>query len=173
MLGRTQFVGSEFGIFGGFGWVCSSVLVGKPGFGRVRSSDLEFGELWRTLDTLFWAQNLLIFGYIWENNWTFYTIFRLQFINGRPHSLEFLGLFFWYPISVRFLTHIAIKFSGAISIYWYHRVRSSTSRVRSSAEKFCYGFGWVRSSTSRVRSSSKFDIFGFDPTLIRIGIWIA
>ena len=72
------------------------------------------------------------------------------------------------------MTHITKKFSGilylgkspAISIYWYHRVRSSTSRVRSSAEKFCHGFGWVRSSTSRVRSSSKFDIFGFDPTLV-------
>ena len=32
------FVGSEFGIFGGFGWVRSSVLVGEPGFERVRSS---------------------------------------------------------------------------------------------------------------------------------------
>ena len=32
------FVGSEFGIFGGFGWVRSSVLVGEPGFGGVRSS---------------------------------------------------------------------------------------------------------------------------------------
>ena len=38
VLGRTQFVGSEFGIFGGLGWVCSSVLVGELGFGRVRSS---------------------------------------------------------------------------------------------------------------------------------------
>ena len=159
MLGRTQFVGSEFGIFGGFGWVRSSVLVGKPGFGRVRSSDLEFGELWRTPDFLFWAQNQLIFGQIWLKNWTFCTIF---FFN------------FWYQISVIFLTHITKKLSGilylgkstAISIYCYHRVRSSTSRVRSSAEKFCHGFGWVRSSTSRVRSSSKFDIFGFDPTLI-------
>ena len=65
VLGRTQFVGSEFGIFGGFGWVRSSVLVGKPGFGRVRSSDLEFGELWRTLDILCLAQNQLIFGQIW------------------------------------------------------------------------------------------------------------
>ena len=37
VLGRTQFVGSEFGIFGGFGWVCSSVLVGELGFGRVQS----------------------------------------------------------------------------------------------------------------------------------------
>ena len=32
------FVGSEFGIFEGFGWVRSSDLVGEPGFGRVRSS---------------------------------------------------------------------------------------------------------------------------------------
>ena len=31
-------MGSEFGNFGGFGWICSSVLVGKLGFGRVRSS---------------------------------------------------------------------------------------------------------------------------------------
>ena len=31
------FVGSEFGIFGGFGWVRSSVLVGKARFGRVGS----------------------------------------------------------------------------------------------------------------------------------------
>ena len=38
MFGQTQFVGSEFGIFGGLGWVCSSVLVGELGFGRVRSS---------------------------------------------------------------------------------------------------------------------------------------
>ena len=35
---RTQFVGSEFEIFGGFRWVYSSVLVDKLGFGRVRSS---------------------------------------------------------------------------------------------------------------------------------------
>merc|ERR1712016_356031 len=32
------FVGSEFGIFVGFGWVRSSVLVGELGCGRVRSS---------------------------------------------------------------------------------------------------------------------------------------
>ena len=35
VLGQTQFLGSEFGIFGGFGWVHSSVLVGEPGFERV------------------------------------------------------------------------------------------------------------------------------------------
>ena len=28
-----MFVGSEFGIFGGFGWVHISVLVDEPGFG--------------------------------------------------------------------------------------------------------------------------------------------
>ena len=39
VLGRTQFVGSEFGNFGGFKWVRSSILVGEPGFERVRSSD--------------------------------------------------------------------------------------------------------------------------------------
>ena len=43
MLDWTNFVGSEFGIFGGFGWVCSSVLVDEPGFGRVRS--LVFPDL--------------------------------------------------------------------------------------------------------------------------------
>ena len=32
------FVGSEFGIFGEFGWVRSSVSEDKLGFGRVRSS---------------------------------------------------------------------------------------------------------------------------------------
>ena len=88
--------------------------------------------------------------------------------------LQFLRLNFSQKIC-RFLTQKTTKFSSilclgkspAISIYWYHRVRSSTSRVRSSAEKFCHGFGWVRSSTSRVRSSSKFDIFGFDPTLVQ------
>ena len=31
-------MGSEFGIFGGFGGVRSSDLVGEPGFERVRSS---------------------------------------------------------------------------------------------------------------------------------------
>ena len=47
MVGQTQFVGSEFRIFGGFRWVRSSVLVDKPGFGRVQSSifmDLDLGS---------------------------------------------------------------------------------------------------------------------------------
>ena len=38
MLGQIQFVGLEFEIFGGFGWVHSLVLVGELGFGRVQSS---------------------------------------------------------------------------------------------------------------------------------------
>ena len=38
VLGQIQFAGSEFWIFGGFGWVCSSILVGKPRFERVWSS---------------------------------------------------------------------------------------------------------------------------------------
>ena len=44
VLGQTQFVGSEFELFGGFGWVRSSVSVGELGFGRVRSSDQGFGK---------------------------------------------------------------------------------------------------------------------------------
>ena len=38
VLGQTQFMGSEFRIFWGFRWVRSLVLVGEPGFRRVRSS---------------------------------------------------------------------------------------------------------------------------------------
>ena len=47
MLGRIQFVGSKFGIFGGFGWVRSLILVDEPGFRRVQSSvflDLGLGS---------------------------------------------------------------------------------------------------------------------------------
>ena len=40
------FVGSEFQILEGFGWICSSVLVGKPGFKRVRSSQFEIHYFW-------------------------------------------------------------------------------------------------------------------------------
>ena len=44
MLGRIQFVGLKFGIFGGFEWVRSSIMVDKPGFRRVqRSVFLELG----------------------------------------------------------------------------------------------------------------------------------
>ena len=39
VFGGTQFVGSKFGIFGGFWWVRSSILVDKPELGRV----LKFG----------------------------------------------------------------------------------------------------------------------------------
>ena len=35
VLGQTQFIGSKFKIFGGFGWVCSSFLIDELGFGRV------------------------------------------------------------------------------------------------------------------------------------------
>ena len=41
-------MGSKFRIFGEFDWVCSSALVDKPGFGRVRSSgflDLSLGSV--------------------------------------------------------------------------------------------------------------------------------
>ena len=99
----------EFGISRGFGWVHSSILVGKPGFRRVQSSDLEFGKPWQTINILFWTQNLLIFGQILVKKQDFF----------------------------RFLTHKTTKFSSilylgkspAISIYWYYKVRSSTSRV--------------------------------------------
>ena len=46
MLGRIRFVGSKFGIFGGFGWVRHLALADDPGFGRVRSSgflDMSLG----------------------------------------------------------------------------------------------------------------------------------
>ena len=47
VLGQTQFPGSKFKIFGGFGWVFSSILLDKPEFGRVRISvfpDLGLGS---------------------------------------------------------------------------------------------------------------------------------
>ena len=34
-------MGSKFGIFRGFGWVCSSILVDEPGFTRVRKFDVS------------------------------------------------------------------------------------------------------------------------------------
>ena len=40
--GQNDFVGSVFGIFRGFGWVRSSVLINEPGFGRVRSFFFRF-----------------------------------------------------------------------------------------------------------------------------------
>ena len=46
-LDRIQFVDSEFRIFGGFGWVYSSIMVDEPVLGRVRSSvfqDLGLGS---------------------------------------------------------------------------------------------------------------------------------
>ena len=118
MLGRTQFVGSEFGIFGGFGWVRSSVLVGEPGFGRVRSSDLRFGESWRPYNLIIFSKMFIVVGFVGS-------------------EFGIFGGFGW---------------------------------VRSSVLVGKPGFERVRSSTSRVRSSSKFVIFGFDPTLYSIVI---
>ena len=43
---RVECCGLEFGIFGEFGWVRSLVLVGKPGFKRVRSSQFEIHYFW-------------------------------------------------------------------------------------------------------------------------------
>ena len=38
---------SKVSIFGGFGWVCSSILLDKPGFGRVQCSlFLELAHFW-------------------------------------------------------------------------------------------------------------------------------
>ena len=37
-------MGSKFGFFRGFGWVCSSILVDEPGFNRVQS--LVFSVFW-------------------------------------------------------------------------------------------------------------------------------
>ena len=62
VLGRTQFVGSKFGIFGGFGWVRSSIWVDEPGFRRVRSS--VFPNL------------VLGLTYIWPNKFEVWTICR-------------------------------------------------------------------------------------------------
>ena len=112
VLGRTQFVGSEFGIFGGFGWVRSSVLVGKLGFGRVRSS------------------------------------------TSRVRSSSKLEVFSKMFIVVGF---VGSEFGIFVGFGW----------VRSSVLVGELGFGRVRSSTSRVRSSSEFVTFGFDPTLIQ------
>ena len=114
MLGRTQFVGSEFGILGGFGWVRSSVLVGEPGFGWVRSSDLKFANPGDLIILSFFSKMFIVVGFVGS-------------------EFGIFGGFGW---------------------------------VRSSVLVGEPGFGRVRSSTSRVRSSSKFVIFGFDPTLV-------
>ena len=57
-------MGSEFGILGGFGWVRSSVLVGEPGFGRVRSSDLRFGESWRPYNLIIFSKMFIVVGFV-------------------------------------------------------------------------------------------------------------
>ena len=105
-------MGSEFGIFGGFGWVRSSVLVGELGFGRVRSS------------------------------------------TSRVRSSSKLEVFSKMFIVVGF---VGSEFGIFVGFGW----------VRSSVLVGELGFGKVRSSTSRVRSSSEFVTFGFDPTLVK------
>ena len=57
-------MGSEFGILGGFGWVRSSVLVGEPAFGRVRSSDLSFGEFWRPYTLIIFSKMFIVVGFV-------------------------------------------------------------------------------------------------------------
>ena len=62
-------MGSEFGNFGGFKWVRSSILVDEPGFGRVRSSiwlDLGLGSAYFWLNRFevqaFWRGSKFGFG---------------------------------------------------------------------------------------------------------------
>ena len=60
VLGRKKFVGLKVRIFGGFKWVCNSVLVDEPGgFGRDRS--LVFLNLCLGL-AYFWLNTGLKFG---------------------------------------------------------------------------------------------------------------
>ena len=60
MLGQrqTQFMGSKFGIFGGFGWVHSSILVETWGWKGSRLSFFKFG----TGFDLFLAKQVQSFG---------------------------------------------------------------------------------------------------------------
>ena len=44
VLGQTHFVGSKFGIFVGFWWVCSSILVDKPG--GLEEFKVRFFQIW-------------------------------------------------------------------------------------------------------------------------------
>ena len=106
-------MGTEFGIFGGFGWVRSSDLVGKPGFGRIRSSTTRVQSSSK------------------------FKVFSKMFI-----VVGFVGS----------------EFGIFVGFGW----------VRSSILVGELGFGRVRSTTSRVRSSSEFVTFGFDPTLMEL-----
>ena len=110
-VGSNPVRGSEFGIFGGFGWVCSSVMVGKPGFGRVQSLTSRV------------RSSLMV------------EVFSKMFI-----VVGFVGSEFW----------IFGGFGWVCSLVLVGKP----------------GFERVRSSTSRVRSSLEFIIFGFDPTLV-------
>ena len=65
------FVGSEFGIFVGFGWVRSSVLVGELGFGRVRSSTSRV----RSSSKLeVFSKMLIVVGFVGSEFWDFWRV---------------------------------------------------------------------------------------------------
>ena len=106
-------MGSEFRNFGGFGWVRSSDMFGKPGFGRVRSST---SRVQSSLKLEVFSKMFIVVGFVGS-------------------EFGIFGGFGW---------------------------------VRSSVLLGKPGFERVRSSTSRVRSSSKFVIFGFSPSLLLI-----
>ena len=63
MFSRNQFEGSKFGIFRGFGWVHSSILVDESGFGRVRNS--VFPDLGLS-SAHFWP-NRFVVQFCWKN----------------------------------------------------------------------------------------------------------
>ena len=54
-------LGSRFGIFGGFGWICSLILGEKPGFGKVQSS--AFPDLGLGSSTQFWANRFELWAF--------------------------------------------------------------------------------------------------------------
>ena len=66
VLGRKKFVGLKVRIFGGFRWVCNSVLVDEPGFGRDRS--LVFPNLGLGL-AYFWLNRFEVWAFRRGLNW--------------------------------------------------------------------------------------------------------
>ena len=58
-------MGSEFEIFGGLGWVRSSVLADEPGFGRVTSSVIPDLGL---RSTHFWPNRFEVRAFCWGLN---------------------------------------------------------------------------------------------------------
>ena len=157
-------MGSEFGIFGGFGWVRSSVLVGELGFGRVRSSTSRV----RSSSKLeVFSKMFIVVGFVGSEfgifvgfGWVRSSVLvgelgfgRVRSSTSRVRSSSKLEVFSKMFIVVGFVGSEFGIFGG---FGW----------VRSSVLLGKPGFARVRSSTSRVRSSSKFVIFGFDPTLV-------